>query len=319
MRCLVTGVAGFIGSHLAERLLTEGHDVTGVDAFLGYYSRSRKEENLQPLRSWQRFTFLEGDLLELDLLPLLRGVDWIFHQAAQAGVRTSWGQEFEQYVQHNILATHYLLEAAQQAGNIQRFVYASSSSIYGHAAALPVNETCPPRPASPYGITKLAGEHLCELYYHTFYLPTVCLRYFTVYGARQRPDMAFARFCTAVLRQQPVFLYGDGSATRDFTHVSDIVEANLLAARTSGIAGQIFNIAGGAQASLRQVLTLLEALTGTSIHTVSTDKQPGDVLHTCADIRKARHLLGYAPRISLRDGLLDEFSFLQALFTMKKL
>src|SRR5260370_15991573 len=198
MRCLVTGVAGFVGSHLAERLLADGHDVCGMDAFIDYYPRQIKEKNLEGPRSWKRFTFTEGDLLDINLPPLLDGVDWIFHQAAQAGVRASWGQEFSRYVDCNVLATQRLLEAILHAESVQRFVYASSSSVYGDTTALPVTESVTPHPVSPYGVTKLAAEHLCTLYQRNFGVPTVSLRYFTVYGPRQRPDMAFHRFCKAI-------------------------------------------------------------------------------------------------------------------------
>src|SRR2546430_5937255 len=181
MRCLITGVAGFVGSHLADRLLTEGHEVCGIDAFIDYYPRFFKERNLEVSRSWDRFTFVEGDLLDLHLPPLLEGVDWIFHQAAQAGVRASWGQEFSQYVARNVLATQRLLEATLQVKSVQRFIYASSSSVYGDTTLLPVVESITPHPVSPYGVTKLAAEHLCSLYHHNFGVPTVSLRYFTVY------------------------------------------------------------------------------------------------------------------------------------------
>ena len=211
MRCLVTGVAGFIGSHLAERLLADGHEVCGIDAFIDYYPRSLKERNLEGARAWKNFTFVEGNLLDVNLSPLLEGVEWVFHQAAQAGVRASWGHEFAHYVDCNILATQRLLESAMRVKTLRRFIYASSSSVYGEATALPVREESNmPQPVSPYGVTKLAAEHLCTLYHRNFGVPTVSLRYFTVYGPRQRPDMAFHRFCKAIVEQQPVRIFGDG-------------------------------------------------------------------------------------------------------------
>jgi nucleoside-diphosphate-sugar epimerase len=313
MRCLITGVAGFIGSHLAERLLAEGHEVIGLDIFTDYYPRVLKERNLAGARTWRHFTFLEADLLTYDLLPALSGVDWVFHQAAQAGVRASWGRDFASYVKHNISATQYLLEAVRQVGSVQRFIYASSSSVYGDATVLPVTETQTPLPVSPYGVTKLTGEHLCHLYYQTFGLPMVILRYFTVYGARQRPDMAFYRFCQAALKQQPITVYGDGSQTRDFTHVADVVEANLQAARTTEATGRVMNIAGGARVPLRDVLQLLEEITGSPVQVIYDEKQPGDVVHTYADTRQAAAVLGYQPHVTLRAGLADEFDFVRGL------
>src|SRR5581483_8871912 len=226
MRCLVTGVAGFVGSHLAERLLADGHVVCGIDAFIDYYPRSIKEKSLEGPRSWQRFTFVEGNLLDIALPPVLDGVDWVFHQAAQAGVRASWGKEFTRYVDCNVLATQRLLEALMHSKSLQRFVYASSSSVYGDTTTFPVKETTLTHPVSPYGVTKLAAEHLCSLYHRNFGIPTVSLRYFTVYGPRQRPDMAFHRFCKAVLDRRSIRVFGDGLQTRDFTYVSDVVEAN---------------------------------------------------------------------------------------------
>src|SRR6266487_1841791 len=224
MRCLITGVAGFIGSNLAERLLADGHEVVGIDAFLDYYPRCIKEQNIENIRSYRRFTFIEGDLLELSLAPLLDGVDYILHKAAQAGVRASWGSSFSIYADCNILATQRLLDTLLTTGQqIKRFVYASSSSVYGNAEVLPVSEATTPQPISPYGVTKLAGEHLCQLYHHNFGIPTVALRYFTVYGPRQRPDMAFHRFCKAIIQHQPLGIYDNGEQTRDFTYISDVI------------------------------------------------------------------------------------------------
>ena len=234
MYCLVTGVAGFIGSHLAERLLADGHEVCGIDNFLDYYPRQVKENNLQAVASNQHFSFVEGDLLTMDLSPYCEKVDWIFHQAAQAGVRTSWGADFARYVECNVLITQRLLELALRK-DVKRFVYASSSSVYGDMNMLPLTGSSLPRPFSPYGVTKLAAEHLCKLYYDNFRLPTVSLRYFTVYGPRQRPDMAFHRFCKAIIEQQPICIYGSGEQTRDFTYVSDIVAAKCRRLPTNAL------------------------------------------------------------------------------------
>ena len=260
MRCLITGVAGFIGSNLAERLLADGHEVVGIDAFIDYYPRALKERNIENIHSSERFSFIEGNLLELSLLPLLDGVDYIFHLAAQAGVRSSWGSSFSNYTDCNILATQRLLETLLTTSQqIKRFVYASSSSVYGNTRELPVTEFTTPQPISPYGVTKLAGEHLCQLYHRNFGIPTVALRYFTVYGPRQRPDMAFHRFCKAIIHHQPIHVFDDGTQTRDFTYVADVVEANVQAASIE-TQGSIMNIAGGSRLTLREVIALLEEL-----------------------------------------------------------
>jgi nucleoside-diphosphate-sugar epimerase len=314
MRCLVTGVAGFIGSHLAERLLADGHEVCGIDAFIDYYSRSLKEKNLLEAHSWKRFTFIEGDLLTIDLPPLVDGVDWIFHQAAQAGVRASWGLEFSRYVDCNVLATLKLLEAALNIKGLQRFVYASSSSVYGNSAALPVTESVTPLPISPYGVTKLAAEHLCGLFHHNFGMPTVSLRYFTVYGPRQRPDMAFHRFCKSIVEHQPLHIYGDGQQTRDFTYISDVVEANIRAATSDRAAGEVMNIAGGSCVPLHDVIRLLQEISDTPIDVVFEEKQHGDARDTYGNTERAKQIIGYRPLVPLHKGLAEEFAYITSLY-----
>ena len=314
MRCLVTGVAGFVGSHLAERLLADGHDVCGIDAFIDYYPRQIKEKNLEGSRSWKRFTFTEGDLLDINLPPLLGGVDWIFHQAAQAGVRASWGHEFSRYVDCNVFATQRLLEAVLHVKSVKRFVYASSSSVYGDTTALPVTESVTPHPVSPYGVTKLAAEHLCALYQRNFGVPTVSLRYFTVYGPRQRPDMAFHRFCKAIIYHQPLSIYGDGEQTRDFTYISDVVEANVRAATADAAVGEEMNIAGGSHVTMHHVIQLLQEISGSPISATFEEKQHGDVRHTFADTKLAERLIGYHPLVSLREGLEKEFEYIASLY-----
>jgi nucleoside-diphosphate-sugar epimerase len=311
MRCLVTGVAGFIGSHLAERLLDEGHDVYGIDAFVDFYPREIKEQNLEGPRAFQRFRFIEANLMDIDLLPLLEDVTWVFHLAAQAGVRTSWGEEFSQYVHYNVLATQRLLEAARQSKTIQRFVYASSSSVYGKQQRMPLDELLIPRPFSPYGVTKLAGEHLCQVYHQNFGLPTVSLRYFSVYGPRQRPDMAFHRFCQAMLAGVPLIIYGDVSQTRDYTYVADVIEATIRAARRDAATGEVINVAGGTAITLQEVIHLLQEISGQSVSFRHVSKPLGDVEHTYADLHKAEVLLGYHPTVSLLYGLEQEFMALR--------
>jgi nucleoside-diphosphate-sugar epimerase len=305
---LVTGTAGFIGSHLAERLLADGWQVTGVDCFSDYYARSLKENNLAGLRNHPSFSFVEADLVTADLGGLVAGIDVIFHQAGQAGVRASWGRDFQIYTQNNVLATQRLLEAVRACG-LHRFVYASSGSIYGDVDALPITEDVIPQPVSPYGVTKLAGEHLCHLYYTNLAIPTVRLRYFTVYGPRQRPDMAFNRLIQAMLRDETFPLYGDGEQTRDFTFVHDVVEANVLAAEAPP--GGVFNIAGGSRVTVNQVIATLEELVGRRARLDRQERRAGDQRHTWADTSSAREALGYVPRVGLREGLTAEIAWLR--------
>lgn len=298
---LVTGVAGFIGSHLAARLLREGWQVRGIDNFDPYYDRRLKEGNLLGLRECEGFTFQADDLNTVDLAPLLTGVTHVFHLAARAGVRRSWGADFAAYVAANITATQRLLEALRAHG-IEKLVWASSSSVYGEGAAQAVSEDAPRRPISPYGVTKLAGEGLVQAYHRCFGIPVVALRYFTVYGPGQRPDMAFHRFLRAALAGRAIEIYGDGHQTRGFTFIDDIVTANLQAA-ARGRAGAVYNIGGGAPASLRAVLGLLEGLVGHPLEVSYGPVKPGDPRATDADISRAREDLGYQPAIGLEAGL----------------
>lgn len=314
MKCFVTGVAGFVGSHLAERLLAGGHEVIGIDALTDYYARALKQGNLRSLQGRALFTFLEADLNSVDLVTLIHDVDWIFHQAGQAGVRASWGSDFALYTASNITATQHLLEAARQDPRLKRLVFASSSSIYGNVRALPVTEETLPQPISPYGVTKLAAEHLCMLYWHTYRVPAVALRYFTVYGPRQRPDMAFHKFLKAMLLDTEFTVYDDGYQTRDFTFVADIVEANIQAAQAQDAVGQVFNIAGGSRVPLREVIRTMEELVGRPARIQYEPPALGDVRDTFADTTRAQHLLGYKPKVALREGLAAELAFLRELY-----
>jgi nucleoside-diphosphate-sugar epimerase len=314
MHCLVTGAAGFVGSHLAERLIAEGHEVVGVDAFTDYYARELKAANLGALRSEPRFHLIEGDLNALALAPLVARCDWIFHQAGQAGVRASWGADFALYTAHNIAATQRLLEAATTAPHLQRLVFASSSSVYGDAPTLPVTEETLPRPLSPYGVTKLAAEHLCLLYRKSYGVPAVALRYFTVYGPRQRPDMAFHRFGRALLQGGELRVFGDGEQSRDFTYIADIVEANMRAARAPEAVGGVFNIAGGSRVALRDVLALLVELSGRQATIAYEVSARGDARDTYGDTTRARQVLGYHPTVALREGLAAELAYLRQLY-----
>src|SRR4051812_20094766 len=261
MRTLVTGAAGFIGSTLVDALLARGDSVRGVDCFTPYYGREAKQANVTGALGASGFELVEADLRVHAIGPLLDGVDVVFHQAAQPGVRLSWADGFGDYDGHNVLATQRLLEAAK-AAEVQRVVYASSSSVYGNAAAYPTTEDDLPRPHSPYGVTKLAAEHLCNLYASNWKLPTVSLRYFTVYGPRQRPDMATHRLLAATLSGTPFPLYGDGSAVRDFTYVDDAVAANLAAAEHDCEPGTVVNIAGGSSISMTDLIALVGEVVG---------------------------------------------------------
>jgi UDP-glucose 4-epimerase len=306
---MVTGCAGFIGSHLTERLLQVGHEVVGVDCFTDYYSRKIKEGNLSKALKNKRFTLIEKNLLEMDPSELSEGVDYVFHQAAQAGVRASWGENFKIYTDNNILATQSLLEACKESG-IKKLVYGSSSSVYGDVRTFPMKETLTPMPISPYGVSKLAGEHLCYLYWKNYGVPTVSLRYFTVYGPRQRPDMAFQKFVRAIHEGKEITIYGDGNQTRDFTFISDIVLANILASNV-GASGEVFNIGGGSRISVNKVIEILEDLTGKKAKVIYQQKQKGDVGDTYADITKAKNVLGYKPEVKIEEGLrryVDSFS-----------
>ena len=310
MRCLVTGAAGFVGSHLSERLIALGHEVIGVDRFSDYYPRHYKDANLLKLLDHSRFRLEERDLASCDIAALLNGCEIVFHQAAQAGVRASWGKTFESYVQDNVLATQRLLEAARGHRSVRKVVYASSSSVYGDTQDLPMRETSATHPHSPYGVTKLAAEHLCELYRRNFGLSTVSLRYFTVYGPRQRPDMAFHKFIEATLDGRSIPVFGDGEQTRDFTFIADIVEANVNAGL--GDATGVFNVGGGSRVTLNDVLQVMGELAGT----VRIDRRPneaGDVTHTWADTSAAQSAFGYAPRVSLRDGLAQQVAWHRSL------
>lgn len=311
MKALVTGVAGFIGSTLATALTDRGAEVVGIDCFTDYYARSTKEQNVATLRTRPSFRFVEAALQSTPLDDLLEGVTHVFHLAAQAGVRGSWGDQFRTYLTNNIDATQRLLEAVKDR-RIERLVYASSSSVYGDVAAIPMREDAYLQPLSPYGVTKLAAEHLCHLYHVNHGVPAVSLRYFTVYGPRQRPDMGFHRFIRAALTGGQISLFGDGEQTRDFTFIADIVAATM-AAGDRGRRGAVYNIGGGSRVTINQVLDLIARLTGRPLDIRRLPAEKGDMRDTFADTTRARADLGFTPAHSLESGLAAECAWLAAL------
>jgi UDP-glucuronate 4-epimerase len=301
MKVMVTGCAGFIGSHAADECLARGHRVIGVDMMTDYYSVAQKQENLDRLLGSEQFDHLAVDLVELPD-GVLDDVEVVYHLAGQPGVRQSWRDEFNVYLARNVLATQRLLELSASSG-VARFIYSSSSSVYGNAESYPVDESMRPQPFSPYGVTKLAGEHLCTLYAQNFGLPVVSLRYFTVYGPAQRPDMATHRLFEAALTGSAFPLYGTGEQLRDFTFVDDVVRANLLAAEADVEPGLVFNIAGGGECSMLELIELVEQVSGREIEVDRRDVERGDVHRTGASIDRAARRLGWAPQVSLRHGL----------------
>ncbi len=298
MRCLVTGAAGFIGSHLAEALVAQGHSVVGVDCFTDYYPRPVKEANLACLRESPGFTFYEADLRSADLAPMVDGVDVIFHEAAMAGLLRSW-TEFGSYMTCNLLATQRLLEAAKGAG-VKHFVHASTSSVYGREAT--GDETRPLNPVSPYGVTKLAAENLVRSYGETFGVPFTMLRYFSVYGPRQRPDMGIYILIDAVMNGKPMTIFGDGEQTRGNTYISDAVAANLLAL-AHGPTREAFNIGGGSNISWNRTIALVEEIVGRKLARIPGPPRPGGQRHALADTSKAQRVLGWQPMVDIETGL----------------
>ena len=316
-RVVVTGAAGFIGSHLCERLLSAGHLVVGIDSFSDYYARLLKEQNLETSRANPNFTLLEADLAAADLQPVLEGAAVVFHLAGQEGARPSWGDHFDRYVHDNIVATQKLLEALRESP-IQRFVFASSESVYGDAVRFPTKETALPLPVSPFGMTKLAAEHLAFVYMRNFGIPVTSLRYFTVYGPRQRPDMAFFRFIEALVSNEEIEIFGDGEQTREFTFVSDAIDGTLKAA-SADVAGQIINLGGGSRVSVNKVLDTLEDVSQATARRLYRPAAPGDLRHTGASINVARERLGWEPRVSLREGLTKQWRWFREELALEDL
>jgi len=312
MKALVTGCAGFIASHLTERLLEAGHTVVGVDCFNDNYGRAQKLLNLRQVGDTGSFEFVPIDLARGDLVELTADCDVVFHLAAEPGVRSSWGVRYEKYLQNNVLATQHLLDAVKERDDV-RFVYASSSSVYGDAELRPTPEEAPTQPLSPYGQTKLSAEHLCQLYRQNYGNDIAILRYFTVYGPRHRPDMAFHIFCRAALESRPITIFGDGRQSRDFTFVEDVVAATVSAASAPLDELRIYNVGGGTPTSLREALETIGRISGRRLDVHYLDREHGDVKNTAADTTRAREQLGFSPQTSLEDGLLAEFEWLSEL------
>jgi nucleoside-diphosphate-sugar epimerase len=313
MKILVTGAAGFIGSSLCEVLLEDPNvKVVGIDAFIGPTSERITRKNVQSLLAHPRFTFFEENLLNIKWEAYLQGIDYVYHLAGMPGVRSSWGPEFQRYVINNIDVTHRLLEASKHFP-LKKFIYSSTSSVYGEKTGK-VTEDAVPEPLSPYGITKLTGEYLCHVYRKSFAVPTVILRYFTVYGPRQRSDMAFHKFIRSLIEKKPIYIYGDGQQTRDFTYIYDCTVATASVIYAKGVVGETINIGGKERASVIDVINLLENLANEKANIQFVSKAIGEPKHTWADISKAEMYLNYKPTVDLKSGLEKEFKYLRSIY-----
>jgi len=313
MMILVTGAAGFIGSHLCEKLLTNNHHVVGADSFIGPTPPHLKLENIRNLLSNPKFTFHNVDLLTADLDELLKDIDIIYHLAGIPGVRTSWGKDFDPYVTNNILVTQRLLETAKNHP-IHKFIYASTSSVYGEMSGK-IKEDASLVPLSPYGITKLTGEHLCNVYRNVHGVPIVKLRFFTVYGPRQRPDMAFHRFIKQILKGEPLTIFGDGTQSRDFTYIDDCIDGIEALVVKDHVIGETFNIGGKERATVNEVISIIERLSGERAKMSYLPKINGEPKHTWADIANAKSILDYNPKISLEKGLAREIDYIRSIYS----
>lgn len=315
MKILVTGAAGFIGSHLCEKLLTNSnHQVIGVDNFIGPTPNKLKQVNVINLLSNRQFTLMNVNLLITNLDQMLKDVDIIYHLAGIPGVRSSWGKDFDPYVTNNILVTQRLLEAAKDK-QITKFIYASTSSVYGEIAGK-IKEDELLSPLSPYGITKLTGEHLCNVYSKVHGIPIVKLRFFTVYGPRQRPDMAFHRFIKQILNGESLTIYGDGTQSRDFTYISDCIQGIESLLYKDNVIGNTFNIGGKERATVNEVISIIEMLSGEKASVDYLPKISGEPKHTWADITNAKNVLDYDPKISLQEGLVKEIEYIRSVYSL---
>ncbi len=313
MKILVTGCAGFIGSHVVERLLKDGHEITGVDDFDTYYSRSQKEKNLMGVLLDPRFKLVEDNLSEMALVKVARNQEAVVHLAAQPGVRASWGAQFHRYLVNNVTVTQKLLEEVK-GQKLRRFVYASSSSVYGDLGGV-LSESQALSPRSPYGVTKLAAEHLVQLYHKEYKLPTVALRFFSVYGPRQRPDMAFMKFCQSLVNEAPLTIYGDGQQVRDFTFVRDVAEVVAQSLTNDAAVGEVVNVGGGSPATLEEAIGLLLEASGKTAGRHMLEKQKGDVRETRADTAKLERIFGFKPQVGLREGIRLEWEWASAFLS----
>lgn len=311
-KCFVTGVAGFIGSSVAERLINDGHSVIGVDCFTDYYSIEQKKANIKNLLKSNSFHFLDADLSTLDLKQHLQDVDYIFHYAAQPGVRDGFGKNFNLYMKNNIMVLKQMLDAAKELP-VRKFVFASSSSVYGQQSPLPIKEDIPLKPLSLYGASKLHCESMCDIYHQTFGMPIISLRFFSVYGPKQRPDMAFHKFIKAAVNGDKITINGDGTQSRDFTYINDIVDANILAMQ-SDVSGEAFNVGNGNTVSIKEAIRIIEQAADQKLEIEYNQQAPGDVDYTLADNSKAKNLLGYAPKWNLADGLATEYAWLKHFY-----
>ena len=305
---VITGVAGFIGSHLAEKLLQKNFKVIGIDSFTNYYSKKIKKHNLKECLKNKNFSLIIKDLIEIDLLPIFRKSQHLFHLAAQPGVRSSWGPQFENYVKENILVTQRILEYAKAANSFKKIIMASSSSVYGEQEGKMNEENTITKPVSPYGVTKLAAENLCRIYAENFNLPITMLRYFTVYGPRQRPDMAFMRFIIKSILKQPITIYGNGNQKRNFTYIDDVIDATISSMDVVN-PGEIINIGGEVVISINKIISVLKKISDFEPIILNEPFPKGDVLRTEADISKAKRLIKFKPKTSLYDGLFFQYTY----------
>jgi len=307
---LITGVAGFIGSSLAAKLLKDNFKVIGIDSFTNNYSTRIKEKNIENCLKHTNFSLIRQDLDTLDLSASVEKADYFFHLSAQPGVRASWGKEFTTYVKNNISVTQKILESLKNNTTLKKFVFASSSSVYGNQSSMMNEDTSLARPISPYGVTKLAAENLANLYFKNYGVPTISLRYFTVYGPKQRPDMAFTRFFYSIIKEQKLTIFGNGEQTRDFTYVDDVVKATMNAA-TSDHVGEILNIGGGSVFSLMQITEFMKEITEKELEIDFKKEQKGDVKHTSADISKSENLINYKSNTDIKYGLTQQYEYIK--------
>ena len=305
---LVTGVAGFIGSSIAEKLLKDGFRVIGIDSFTNFYSKKIKQKNLEFCKKNKNFSLIQKEIQKIDFIPLFKKTDYLFHMAAQPGVRTSWGNNFEKYSINNILVTQRLLEQAKISKSLKKIVIASSSSVYGNQSCKMNESKTKTNPVSPYGVSKLAAEHLVSAYVENFNLPVIMLRYFTVYGPRQRPDMAFMRFVMKSILKKPITIYGNGTQKRNFTYIDDVIDATISSANIDNT-GEIINIGGGEVISISKVISILKNICNYEPKILYKPFSNGDVLRTEADINKAKRLLNFKPKTSLKNGLFLEYEY----------